>query len=87
MDKYSGVIRVQYKTRIVEVPYSIDLSPGYGGLPYLGVKDKNGGWHHFIRNNKDDWHANGAGPRWPEQFLILLYEAFEIEYGKCCAER
>lgn len=74
-----GFIKLDYKGRVIEVPFTLSLY-GYGGLPFIGVQDKNKHNHSFIRGTYDGWHANGAAPRWPKDFLVLLVDAFEKEY-------
>src|SRR5690606_15710646 len=59
-------VKLDYKGRVLEVLYHIDLRPGYGGLPYFSVIDKNKHYHHFIRGTDGIWHPNGRGPKWPK---------------------
>lgn len=74
-----GIIKLDYKGRVIEVPFSLYLY-GYGGIPLLGIKDKNEHHHSFVRGTYNGWHANGVEPKWPKEFLALLYDAAEIEY-------
>lgn len=79
-DIFEGIIQLDYKGKVRTVPYEIETSPGYGGLPFAGVTDVNNKYYSFVRDVNGKWDSPGVGPKWPSDFLELLFHALEMEY-------
>lgn len=80
MKNIDGILEFEYKSILKRIKFSLDLSPGYGGLPLLLVQDRYGYFHTFIRDQNTGWHPLGKTPSWPSDFLVMLCLAMEEKY-------
>lgn len=80
MRNINGVLEFEYRSVLKKIKFSLDLSPGYGGLPLLLVQDKFNHFHTFIRDKNSGWRPLGKTPGWPSEFLVMLYLAMEEKY-------
>ena len=75
-----GILEFEYRSVLKKIRFSLDLSPGYGGLPLLLVQDKFDHFHTFVRDAASGWRALGKTPAWPSEFLVMLFMAIEEKY-------
>ncbi len=80
MRNVDGLLEFEYKSVLKKIRFSLDLSPGYGGTPLLLVQDKYNHYHTFVRDSKTGWRALGKTPKWPSEFLVMLFMAIEEKY-------
>lgn len=80
MDKVEGVFEFEYGAKIRTIEFSLNIAPGYGGLPMMTIKDKNNYHHSFIRGLNGEWRSLVNSLKWPENFIDFLFVLFEEKY-------
>lgn len=80
MISINGYLNIDYKGKSRNIEYNLKPS-GYGGLPFITINDNKGYSHSFARTTNFGWRSiTNSEPKWPEDFIKLLYEAFEKVY-------
>lgn len=64
------------------IPKKVEYSfCNLAGTPMFSFTDKHGKHHQFIKVYGNTWKSGcNKEPDWPDDFLMVLYAAFELEF-------
>ncbi len=79
MRTHEGIIEFEYKSKLKTIRFTMELSPGYGGLPLANIIDKRNHFYPLVRSLKGEWD-NLTKVSWPHEFIVMVGEALEEEY-------
>lgn len=78
MFSIKGEIQFIYNNTPKQVEYVFN---NHAGVPMFSFTDKRGHHHQFIKVFGTTWKSYcNKEPNWPEDFLMVLYAAFELEF-------
>ncbi len=80
MNKAKGKLELEYKGKKMVIEFTLNIAPGYGGLPMMTIKDKNNHHHSFTRGSNGEWRSMVTLSKWTTNFIDLLLVLFEEKY-------